>query len=433
MPPSRLTGNISSRRPIEERLRAASLPPLGRTAWLEIDLDALETNLAVLRELAGPGVRVEPVVKAEAYGHGAVEVTTVLEAAGADGFSVATLDEAVELRNAGIRRPILVLYPIPVELAADAARHAIALTAGDPVLLDRLLTAISAESEGPRLRVALEIETGLGRGGFDPATAEDAIRSIRANPALELAGVWSHLAAPGDRERTRSQAAEFDSLVRSLSDGGLSVGDRHLAASGGLLAGTASPFEAIRPGLAIYGVVPEDVADDADLAPAAARLQPVMALRARPVRVVDLPAGHGVSYGPSFTTSRPTRVATLPVGYGDGWPRQLSNRARVLVRGRSVPLIGTVAMDAVMADVTDVAGTPVTVDDEFTLLGTDGSERIDAHELARVRTTISQEVLCTMSRRLTRVYHRAAVPSAVRSLGAGRSVDPHRALERRHL
>jgi alanine racemase len=145
-----------------------------------------------------------------------------------------------------------------------------------------------------------------------------------------------------------------------------------------------------------------------------------MSLHARPVRVVDLPAGHGVSYGPSFMTTRPSRLATLPLGYADGWPRALSNRAEALVRGRRVPLVGTVAMDAVMADVTDVPGAPVTVDDEFVLLGAqrgeNGSDEIDAAELARLRTTIVWEVVSLMAHRLPRVYHAAAAPAGVTTL-----------------
>jgi alanine racemase len=280
------------------------------------------------------------------------------------------------------------------------------------------------------VKLAIEIETGLGRGGLDPHGAERVAQAVRSTPAFELAGVWSHLAAPGDRMRTGAQVSGFDAALALLGhDSG--IGARHIAASGGLLGGHAPAYDVIRPGLAIYGVVPEDVRDD--VGPDADRLHAVMALRTRPVRVADLPAGHGVSYGPSFETRRPSRIATLPIGYADGWPRVLSNRARALVRGRSVPLVGTVAMDAVMADVTDVPGAVVTADDEFTLLGSDGGESIDALELARLRTTISWEVLSTMSGRLTRVYHRAAVPLAHRSLGARRSVGPHRALERGHL
>jgi alanine racemase len=424
-----LTGAARTRPPIEARLAAAGLPPPGRTAWLEIDLDALDQNLRLLRTLAGPGVRVEPVVKADAYGHGAVEVASSLEAAGADGFSVATYDEAVELREAGIRTPILLLYPAPAWILHEAAEREIALTVGDEALFDRLLAAVAKDPPARPLSLAIEIETGLGRGGFDSRTAARVAATIRSTPALELAGTWSHLAAPGDAGRTRAQVSRFDAVLAVL-DGDSAIGARHIAASGGLLGG-APAYDAVRPGLAIYGVVPEDVADRAGAE--AAGLRPVMALRARAVRVTELAAGHGVSYGPSFETERPSRVATLPLGYADGWPRALSNRARALVRGRSVPLVGTVAMDAVMADVTDVPGPPVSVDDEFTLLGSDGDRSIDVLELARLRTTISWEALSTMSGRLTRVYHRSAVPLATRSLGARRSVGPHRALERGHL
>jgi alanine racemase len=433
VPPAEPAEDRSRRPAIEERLRTAGLAPLTRTAWLEIDLDALASNLAVVRELAGPGVRVEPVVKADAYGHGAVPVALALEAAGVDGFSVATFDEAIELRDGGIGVPILVLYPAPAEVASAAAERGIALTVGDETLLERLLAQVTARHPRRPVRVAVEIETGLGRGGLDVGAAVRAVNAIRAVAGVELAGVWSHLAAPGDPGRSLGQVGRFELAQDLLGDGGVPVDERHLAASGGLLGGAAPSYEAVRPGLSLYGVVPEDLTSSTDIAPlpaATARLRPVMALRARAVRVTDLPAGHGVSYGPSFETVRPSRVATLPIGYADGWPRALSNRARALVRGLSVPLVGTVAMDAVMADVTAVPGAPVSVDDEFTLLGRDGEEQIDVLELARLRTTISWEVLSAMSGRLTRVYHRAAVPLAVRSLIDRRSVGPNRALER---
>ncbi len=167
----------------------------------------------------------------------------------------------------------------------------------------------------------------------------------------------------------------------------------------------------VRPGLAIYGLLPDETPRTADTRGLAATLRPVMSLRARPVRVAELPAGWGISYGPSFETHRPSRIATLPLGYGDGWPRALSNRSEAIVRGVRVPLVGTVAMDAVMADVTDVPGPPVTVDDEFTLLGEQDGDRIEASDLARTRNTIS--------RRLPRVYHAAAGPVGLRTLNAG--------------
>jgi alanine racemase len=361
-------------------------------------------------------VRVEPVVKADAYGHGAIPVTQWLEAAGADGFSVATFDEAVALRLAGIRRPILILYPVPAEHAAEAARRAIALTVGDAELLHRLLSGLAA---GPvprrRLRLQLEIETGLGRGGFSGADIGPAAHAIQAVAGARLEGAWSHLAAPADDQRTGAQTGRFEDVLGLLAGGGVRLSLRHLAASGGLLS-AAPDYDAVRPGLAIYGLLPDGVTPAAARSDLAGRLRPAMALYARPVRVADLPAGWGVSYGPSFVTGRPSRIATLPLGYGDGWARGLSNRASALVRGVRVPLVGTVAMDAVMADVTDVPGSPVSVDDEFTLLGKGGNERIDAAELALSRATISWEVVTAMSRRLPRVYHAAAGPLGIETL-----------------
>ena len=177
----------------------------------------------------------------------------------------------------------------------------------------------------------------------------------------------------------------------------------------------------MRTGLAVYGLVPDALVPPPAMAGAASRLRPVMALKARPVRVLELPAGHGVSYGPTYVTTRPTQIATLPVGYGDGWRRTLSDRACALVRGVRVPLVGRVAMDAVMADVTGVPGGPVTEDDEFVLLGGQGSERITAHELAAACGTISYEIVTGMSRRLARVYHAAGSASGARTLTGGRS------------
>jgi alanine racemase len=169
----------------------------------------------------------------------------------------------------------------------------------------------------------------------------------------------------------------------------------------------------------VYGLVPDELSDDEAVDRSLReRLRPAMSLRARPIRVADLPEGWGISYGPTWQTSRPSRIATLPIGYGDGWPRSLSNGAEALVRGVRVPLVGNVAMDAVMADVTDVPGAPVTTDDVFTLLGRDGDAGIDASELARRRTTNTWEVVTAMSARLARVYYRAAVPVGLRTLAS---------------
>ncbi len=403
---------------MEDRLAAAGLQPLPRTAWAEIDLDALAGNLAVLRRLAAPGTAVHPVVKADAYGHGAIPVARALEAAGADGFCVAAFDEAVALRRAGIAVPILVLYPIPPALATAAAADRIAVTAGDRQLLDALLTAIRQAPGGEPLDVQLEVETGLGRGGFPVDALLGAARDVVATPGARLVSAWTHFQAPADSARTAAQVAAFERAADVLVAGGITLPPRHVAASGGLLLEHVVSLDGVRPGLAIYGLVPDELLGGGErtAVEGASELRPALSLHARPVRVADLPAGWGISYGPSFTTSRPSRIATLPLGYGDGWPRSLSNRAHALVRGSRVPLVGYVAMDAVMADVTDVPGVPVGVDDEFVLLGAQGDERITAVEVAAERGTISWEVVTNLSRRLPRVYHAASLPRETRTL-----------------
>ena len=388
---------------IEARLASAGLPPLPRMAWLEIDLDALAGNLAVLRAHAG-GAPVHPVVKADAYGHGAVPIARALEEAGADGLSVATMDEAVELREAGIGVPIRVLYAIPPELIGEARQHRITVAVGDESTLDALISAAGHLEGSEPLLVEIEVETGLGRGGATPAVVRSLVERIDAAAGLRLTGIWTHLQASEDEAITARQLGRFEEAALELAATGRDVPTRHVAASGGLLTGVPA-FDGVRPGLSTYGIVPDEL-DDVPTETRAA-LRPVMSLHARPIRVADLPAGHGISYGPTFTTSRPSRIATLPLGYGDGFARAYANRAEALVRGGRVPLVGNVTMDAVMADVTDVPGPPVTLQDEFVLLGSQGHECIRAEDLAQQRTTNTWEVVTLMSGRIPRVYHAA--------------------------
>ena len=374
-------------------------------------------------------------MKADAYGHGAIPVARALEAAGADGLCVAALDEAMALRRAGIACQILVLYPIPPALAEAAARDGIAVTAGDRELLAGLLGALAASATAeavPRLlAIHLEVETGLGRGGFMGSELPEAAGAIEAAARASLAGLWTHLQAPEDSPRTTAQLERFERASKVLDSGGVRLPARHLAASGGLMLDGVASLDGARPGLAVYGLVPDELLGLAgplgiDARPtraATARLRPVLSLHARPVRVTDVPEGWGIGYGPTFTTARPSRIATLPLGYGDGWSRALSNRASVLVRGWRVPLVGNVAMDAVMADVTDVPGPPVGVADEFVLLGTQGEERITAADLAAARGTNSWEVVTGLSARLPRVYHAASVPRETRTLVSTRVSD----------
>jgi alanine racemase len=393
----------------------ANLP---RTAWLAIDLDAIRANLAVVRRLAGPSTPVYPVVKANAYGHGAITVARTLEAAGADGFCVAAIDEALALRAGGIRRSILVLYPLPPVWAVLAARKRIAITAGDAELLAATLAAVGAAGaarERQPLRVQLEVETGLGRGGFTPAALAAAAGAVEACPGARLTGLWTHLQAVEDAGATRAQVAAFDAAAAALRDAGIRLPRRHVRASASLVTDGVASYDGVRPGLSIYGLVPDELEGRPRIV-LADELRPALSLRARPVRVLDLPAGWGISYGPTCRTRRPSRIATLPLGYGDGWSRALSNRAAALVRGTRVPLVGNVAMDAVMADVTDVPGSPVTVIDEFVLIGRQNALEIPVAEVARARGTNTWEVVTGMSARLPRVYHAASGPVGVQTL-----------------
>ncbi len=430
--PGLTAGRITAmRHPLIEVRPGEPLPPLPKTAWLEIDLDAVVGNARLLTNLLPAGVRLEPVLKADAYGHGAVGVARALVTDGARGLSVATFDEALELRQAGIEVPILVVFPIPPELAPDARRYGLSITAGDRVLLERTLAALAKEfaagrpnaagSGDPPLAIHLEVETGLGRGGVDPDLVPAAAAAIASSPFARLAGLWSHLQSAGDADLTARQDRKFGIAAGFLEGAGVTLPERHLAASGAVLAATAGTYDAVRVGLALYGLVPDDLNVAEGVRAAAAGLRPVMSLRARPIRVAWLEPGTGVSYGPSFTTARRSLIATLPLGYADGYPRSLSNRAQVLVRGVRVPLVGTVAMDAVMVDVTDVGGPEVTVDDEFTLMGEQGGVRIGALEVARWGNTISHEVVAAMSGRLPRVYYAAAEAVGLRTIASDAS------------
>lgn len=367
-----------------------------------------------------------PVVKADAYGHGMIPVAAALSQLGVAGLCVATLDEALALRAAGIPREILVLYPIPAAGATAAAAASITVTAGDAGAVEAVLGAgrdhPDAATDRPALpAIELEVDTGLGRGGVPVADVVAAARRIVASGG-RLAGVWSHLQETEVAAITDDQVARFEAAVAALRAAGIGVPRRHLSASAAIVTGVVPTYDVVRPGLITYGLVPEELAPAGfgpdRLRPAASRLRPVLSLHARPVRVADLPAGHGVSYGPTWRAARPSRIATLPIGYGDGWPRSLSNRGRVLVRGVRAPIVGNVAMDATMVDVTDVPGPPVDRSDGFVLLGRQGSDEIAAAELARWRTTNSWEVVTAMSARLTRVYHAAAGLSGTRTVGS---------------
>ena len=400
---------------IDERLAAAGLPPLPRRLWAEIDEDALASNLRTVRGLLEPGVALNAVVKADAYGHGLVPVGRVLEAAGADRLCVASIDEATALRGAGVQLPILILFPIPAPDAARAARSRFEIVAADRATTIATLERWTADrATDAELLVHLEVETGLARGGFKPDSVPEIARWIASTPGVRLAALWSHLARSEDAAVSAAQHAAFERATAALREAGIVVPPRHLSATGGLFASRVPNYEGVRVGLALYGLLPADFPLSPAAHAAAEALRPVMALKCRPLRVETFPAGTPVSYGGLWVSQRESRIATLPVGYGDGWQRSSSPLACALVRGVRVPLIGSVTMDAVMADVTDVPG--VELDDEFVLIGRQDGAQIATNELARLRTTIPWEVVTSMAYRLPRVYHADSVLKGLRTL-----------------
>jgi len=400
---------------IAERLAAAGLPPLPRRVWAEIDEEALAGNVAAVRELIGRSVELSAVVKADAYGHGLVPVGRVFEQAGADRLCVAGIDEATALRSAGISLPILILFPIPAAEVARAAAERFEIVASDASTTAASLAAWrETRPPGSELIVHLEVETGLARGGFKPDAVTDAARLITITPGVRLASLWSHLARSEDPLATDAQVAAFEAASNAIHDAGMEMPARHLSATGGLFAGRSPLYEGVRIGLGLYGLLPDGFPVGASQKSAVAKLRPAMAVKCRPVRVEDFPKGTPVSYGGLWTTPRESRIATLPIGYGDGWVRAYSPLAGVLVRGVKVPLVGSIAMDAVMADVTDVGD--VGLDDEFVLIGVQEGSEIVTNELARLRTTIPWEIVTSMAYRLPRVYHAGPVLKGLRTL-----------------
>ncbi len=364
-------------------------------AWIEVDHDALVHNLGLLRRLAGEACSVIAVVKANAYGHGAVEVARTLLGRGVERLAVATLGEGLELRAAGIAGPILVLWA----LGAPEAEAAVSAEL-EPVVYDEAgigLIEGAAAALGRRAAVQLKIDSGLGRQGSEPGLAVELALRIVRSAHLRLAGTFSHLAVPGEDEAyTDVQVLRLAQALDAMRSAGADPGLVHVAATGGVLAGTGTFGDAIRPGLGLYGMRPAWAADRDP------GLRPVLSLHALPLRIFPLAAGEAIGYGLRFRANRATRIATLGIGYGDGWPRAHANNGWVLVHGVRRPVVGAVSMDGITVDLGDLDD--VTYADEFVLIGEQMGARIDADEVAAQRRTINYEVTTALRERLPRVH-----------------------------
>ncbi len=356
-------------------------------AWSEIDLGAVRANVAALRRLTGRGVIA--VVKANAYGHGAVPVGRAALEAGARLLAVATVDEALELAEARTG-PVLVLGALLEEeiLGALAARAAVTIhSSAEAARLARI-----ARSLGVEARVHVEVDVGLARHGASPLEATALVAAVVETPGLVVEGLMCHLACAGDAGAAREALARFEPVVRAAR----AVAPRilvHAAASTAALTLEEARFDLVRPGIALHGI-------DEGLSRGA--LRPTLALRAKVVRTREIDAGTPVGYGATWTARRPTKLAVVGLGYDDGLPYRLSNKGRLLLRGASCPIVGTVMMDFVVCDVTDAP--PIEPGEVATAIGKDGAESISVEEVARQAGVIPYVVTCGLGRRSRRVY-----------------------------
>jgi alanine racemase len=369
-------------------------------AWIEIDKSAIAHNIRALQSLLGPDTNLLAVVKANAYGHGAVTVATLAEQLGVRHFGVATVPEGIELRQAGIRSSILVMGAVHARNQIEA----IAQWNLEPTLCNPAQANIFAQVLTNSLAVHLKLDTGMSRLGYSWEQGLEFIEQVRALPHLHIASIYSHLATADDPDPSfmKEQQARFDAAIGQLRLAGIPIPALHLANSAGTLFSPALHYDRVRVGLALYGLYPGPQFESA------IDLKPVMQVRARIAQIKDLAAGVGISYGHRYVTSKPCRVAIVSIGYADGVPRSLFNQMQVLVQGQAVPQLGAITMDQIAIDVTSV--TDAAVGDIVTLLGQDGDRRILAEDWAEPLGTISYEIVCGFQQRLPRIEFDALDP-----------------------
>ncbi|MBR2782259.1 MAG: alanine racemase [Oscillospiraceae bacterium] len=374
-----------------------------KKTWVEVDLDRLAHNYHVIRSAIPDQTRFLGVVKADAYGHGAVPVSLHLQELGADYFAVSNLDEAIQLRRGGIDRPILILGYTPPEFAIEMTLLKITQEVHSLEYAKALSKSLPV---GQTLRIHIKLDTGMSRLGFfsyDRPETADEIREISELPHLQIEGCLQHFAAADgrstdDRAYTRLQYRRFQEMLDQIRALGVDPGICHCANSGAVIDYPEYAMDMVRPGIATYGLSPsEELSGVLDL-------KPILSWKASIGQIRSFPAGVSISYARTFTTARPSRIAVLSVGYGDGLSRALSNGWEVVLHGKRVPIVGRICMDMCMIDVTDVPETKV--EDPVTLISSEATEGITAEDMAQRLGTISYEVLCGISKRVPRLYLR---------------------------
>lgn len=366
--------------------------------YAKINLKAVEENFCRMKANLRPGTKMVAVVKTDGYGHGAIPIARLVE--GWDyiwGFAVATAEEALDLQKAGIRKPVLILGYVFPEHYEAAARQELRLAVFKLDMAKQLSRA--ALHTGKTIKLHIALDTGMTRIGFpDTDQAVETIKEICDLPGLEVEGMFTHFARADEADKTnaRLQLERYLIFSEKLEAAGIQIPMKHCSNSAGILEMPEANLDAVRAGITIYGIYPSD-----EMKREPVKLHPVMELKSHIAYIKDVEAGVPVSYGGTYVTSRPTRIATIPVGYGDGYPRSLSNKGYVLIRGKQARILGRVCMDQFMVDVTDI---PAEELDEVTLMGKDGEAELSVDTLGALSGRFPYEFVCDIGKRVPRIY-----------------------------
>ncbi len=369
-----------------------------RPVWAEIDLTAISHNLQEVRRLVGSQVKIMAVVKAEAYGHGAVEVAQTAMQNGADWLGVSLPEEGIALRNAGIEAPILVFGPLQSHQVETIINYQLTASVCSLETVKKL--SAQAVLLTKTANVHIKVDTGMGRVGILPKDVLEFIKALNKLPGIKFDGIFSHFATADEKDKSYAhhQLKIFLKVINNLEKQKLLPSYVHMANSAGVIDIPNSFFNMVRPGLMIYGLYPSQ-----ELLNKNVNLLSALSLKAKISHVKRVPRDTGISYGQRYHTKQETTIATIPIGYADGWSRRFFQKVEVLINGKRFPIVGTICMDQCMIDVGDE---PVGIDQEVVLIGKQGADEITAEELAEKLDTINYEIVCMISDRVSRIYRK---------------------------
>jgi alanine racemase len=372
-----------------------------RPTWVEISLSRLRRNFERAQQLAGSR-QIMSVVKADAYGHGAVQVARCLSSCGVGWFGVATVEEALELRAAGIENPILLLGGLYMSDPAHLIEYNLTPSISSTMRLDTY--AECARRYGKPIEFHLKVDSGLGRLGLPRDRVKSFVEHYRELEGLQLKGLFTHLASAEDlvASQTEEQGERFSEALAQIRELDVSPEWIHVSNSAALLTGRVFPENLVRIGALLYGYCMPLVVPPGQALPKVPEFEPVLSFKSRIVYMKDIPSGTPLGYSASFFARRPSRIATVPVGYADGLSHALSNRGYAIVRGRRARIVGSISMDLTLLDVTDIPGTDIA--DEVILIGESGQAAITAVEVAQLLDTVPYEILCSIGKRVPRIY-----------------------------